>query len=894
MLNAGRAHTDAHTDVGRRPGSGRFVAELRIPEAPRHHVPRPRLFELLDESLAVPLTAVVAPAGSGKTVLLSGWARAAPVPVAWLGLDDADVDGVSFWTGVIEALNSKLPSVGSEAQRCLDRATSLGEVVAQLVEELERALAAPIVLVIDDVHLVDHHRWIVDSLGLFLRHLPLQLHVVLSSRHELRLPLDRLRARGQLGEVGFGQLHFSSAESTAMLTSLIPSLSVDEAGGLARRADGWAAGLRLAALEHRAARARAGEPASTASEQHLVDDYVMREVLAAEDPALVALLRDVSVVDRVNVDLAGTLSRSLDAGLLLAQAESRGLFLSRLGTSGWWVLHAAVRAVLLSDLEHRDPERLAECRLRAAQWLEDSGQVVEALEQWRLAGEHRAVLRLLAEHQVQLYETGSESIIRDVIAAIPPDVATADLGSLVDLAWCLVLVDRRRFLDVVEQATWWAARDVEAIGSDTSTLAPPLASPLTVRLAVLHSIANMQRGDWTRSSVLARAAVDDRSSTLAGDPIGQAAWNVLAHELALDERWDDDSDEVRELAWALRRDPSHLIGMEATRALGESLAGRPVDALRVAAGVRSAAAARGMTTSMSELAIAEAIAHREIGERERARVSFEELVDLELEPMTHVRVLASLELVLSHLEDGDTVAARRTFDRSQALARAESPGADVRTRLARVGTTLAVAAGDVTAARQWCGQNDDPFWGVIGDARVHLASGDRAAARASAELAVPRCPRHDVVLALVRARAAPDHDEAVKWAGIAAEQAMCTGLLQTVAAEGPAVMDLIERTGSLGTSPWMDRLRRAVSNGQHRAGAGPGHLVEPLTARERDVLRFLPSRLTIREIADELYVSVNTLKFHLKVIYRKLGVGSRAEATAIVRTWTSVSKESSD
>ena len=104
----------------------------------------------------------------------------------------------------------------------------------------------------------------------------------------------------------------------------------------------------------------------------------------------------------------------------------------------------------------------------------------------------------------------------------------------------------------------------------------------------------------------------------------------------------------------------------------------------------------------------------------------------------------------------------------------------------------------------------------------------------------------------------------------------------------PTALELVEQTSSSAPAAWLDRLRRAASMGQQPGGTGPHHLIEPLTARERDVLRFLPSRLTISEIADELYVSVNTLKFHLKVIYRKLGVRSRGEAAAIARTWTSV------
>ena len=168
--------------------------------------------------------------------------------------------------------------------------------------------------------------------------------------------------------------------------------------------------------------------------------------------------------------------------------------------------------------------------------------------------------------------------------------------------------------------------------------------------------------------------------------------------------------------------------------------------------------------------------------------------------------------------------------------------------------------------------------------------------------AVPRCSRHDVISGLWRGAATSDHDAALKHAAIAVESAVENGMMQTVAAQGNAVVELVERCAWLVPTGWLDRVRLAAvraplpavaftGSGRGagtRPGTGAAHdpsgaVAEPLTERERDVMRFLPSRLTLQEIADELYISMNTLKFHLKVIYRKLGVGSRAEAAEIAR-----------
>ena len=302
-------------------------------------------------------------------------------------------------------MNVRVPIVATEANESTPGG-SLDHIVVRLLDELDAALTEPTVLVIDDVHVVDDADAVIDSLGLFLRQLPEQLHVVLASRHRLRLPLDRLRARGQLGEVGFEELRFSATESSTMLGSLVPSLTPPEVVEITDRADGWAAGLQLAALGHRAARARAEATPPAPVQDHLVGDYVLREVLVAEEPALTTLLFDISVVERVNPDLARALSGNADAGRLLAEAEARGLFVTRIGSTDWCEIHAPVRGVLVQELAQRDPRRQFECRARAAQWLGAAGELEAALEQWQLAGEHREALRLIATHHVQLYDRG--------------------------------------------------------------------------------------------------------------------------------------------------------------------------------------------------------------------------------------------------------------------------------------------------------------------------------------------------------------------------------------------------------------------------------------------------------------------------------------------------------
>jgi LuxR family transcriptional regulator, maltose regulon positive regulatory protein len=434
-----------------------------------------------------------------------------------------------------------------------------------------------------------------------------------------------------------------------------------------------------------------------------------------------------------------------------------------------------------------------------------------------------------------------------------------------------MLVDRRRFLELVDQATWWAGRSSTVDGACGS------------RVTMLQSVAATVGGDWLEGKALAEQAMGDMGDRWWRDPVGRFGWNMVARTWALSECWNDTGDDVREADLALSRDPDRRLAFEGTRALGEALAGRPADALRVAAGVRRAAEVTNMTILRTELALAEAVAHRELGDGERALPALAALADTPAETTLYCRVLATLELAQARLDEGDVDAARRAFGHAEALIETESFGPGGRDWLARVGTRLAVFAGEIDDARRWSDRVDDPFWSGVSTARVDLAAGDRVEALAALDGVVPRCVRHGVVLALLRARAVADPDESAKYTIAAVDLATVNGLLQTVASEGPATVELVERSAWRVPPQWLDRLRRATADGVSRPQGGRTDLVEPLTPREREVLRFLASRLTVHEIADELYLSVNTLKFHLKAIYRKLGVNSRAEAAEAAR-----------
>lgn len=852
-------------------------AKLRPATNPEYLVPRPRLNELLHWAVGTPLTLVVAPAGSGKTSLLRDWVAVTELPHTWLSLDESDRDPVQLWLGILAALEVIAPGCAVPVVDVIRRQGALLEAVGTLLDDLEARSYDARILVIDDLQFVDGEDSVAATLAIFVQHLPMWLRVVVASRHVPRLPLDRLRARSQLTEVRFSELRFSQEEAAAMLARLAPDLPVNRVREVAARAGGWAASIQLAALAARSSHAQAGlDGRLEDGTGRYLENYIWHELLADERPDVVDVLLSTAVVDRVEPDLARVLANRADAPELLELAEERGLFVARIEPTGAFEMHTLVRDVLLAKLRRLSPERFTEQHRLAARWFEEHRQPTVALEHLTRAGLHRDALRVLADQVAGLYDSGRESTVRRTLDAIPASVASVDFDATLELAWCHLLIDRGRFLEIVEFARAWADDILE------------LDQTLLARLDVLRSIAATIRGDWTSGASLARSALEGFGEEWPLDPLGQFCWNLVARNIALSEAWDETGAEARRTIVALSVLPERRITLEGTRALGNSLAGHPVDALRVVAGARAASEVANMTILRAELSIAEALARRELGEGSAALPTLLELADTDLEPVPYCRLLACLELTRVWLDDGNLVSAERAFGQATEIVDTEVTGPCSRSWLARTGTMVALAAERLEAARGWAAQVEDPFWTGVVTARVLIAEGELGPAGDALKTVEPRCARHRVVRALLLSRTAADAEEAeaalLEGLDVATEQRM----VQTIASEGVEVVESIERLAWKVPPSWLDRLRRAPIPDRPASSAPTLELVEALTDREYDVLRMLPSRLTLREIADELFISVNTLKSHLRVIYRKLGCASRAEAAELARSMASL------
>ena len=860
-----------------------FRARLRAPTLPRHFVRRQRLLALLDDLADYPVTAIVAPAGTGKTALASDWSRHTGSPGAWVTLDAADAGVAALWRSLLDALDVLAPGTVASANGHLRPGPNASALLAHVPQSASGT--PPRVLVIDAIdRLADADGAAGALLASFVENRPAWLRLMLLSRRRLPLPVDRLRASGELVDVDFGALRFSGDEAAQLLDSLCSGLPRAELTAAADRADGWAAALQLGSLALRSRRAD-GAVLAVAPEpraERLVEEYLWGEVLRRERPELVALLHSAAVVGRVSYGLAAALTERPDAGDMLEEAVASGLFLTA-GDDGWFEVHSLVRTMLVARMAQRWPAGLREQHARAAQWFEAEGDRSAALDHWLLAACPKDALRVLAQLLLPLIETGRSARVVAALAQIPPVLVTADAQAALRYAWCQLAVGRSDFLDALSVA-------------ESTVDAPTATAPGTSRrrVEILQAAAASLRVDWFQAAAQARRALDARAHRPVGDPVERFGWHLVSCGIALEERWDDRTPAVGEARAACLADPVSRWSFEGVRAVGLALAGRPLEARRLADAMRRPADGEEHETLRVGLALAGAVADRELDDRPSPHAVLEELASIPAHLDPALAMVAQLELVRLQMSAGDVDAAAARLDEAEAwrarLA-AQVPTGEPWTAtsstpdslLARAGVDLALAVDDTTTAARWAEQVADPFWAPACEAMIHLARGGQSAALECISRAVPRCPRHEVVAGLLRGQALARHDHAAATlaVGSALDLAVRHAMLRTVAWVGPPVFELVELSAWRVPEAWLDRLRHTLV--PVWTGHDAHRLVDDLTERERDVLRLLPSRLTLTEIAAELFVSQNTLKFHLRAIYRKLGADSRAQAVDAAR-----------
>jgi LuxR family maltose regulon positive regulatory protein len=817
---------------------------------PRGLVARPRLVEQLDAAaLEARLTLVSAPAGSGKSVLLAAWRlESGALPVGWLAAA-AGGESPTFWARAAAAVAAATGDDGPPPDEPPVAA------LARLVD----AAGRPVVLAVDEFEELDPDA-VLDPLGRLLRHGPAGLRVVLATRRDPELALHRLRLDGELAEIRAPDLAFTEPEAAALFEAAGVELEPAQVRSLVQRTQGWAAGLRFAALS-----LRGEQPTrALARTERAVADYLVREVLAAEAEERRDFLLRASICDRVTAELADALTGRADGAATLAALERDNVFVAAEVDPAWYRFHPLFLELLRAEARARLGASLAEAHRSAAGWLAERGDALAALRHAVAAGDASLAGRLLAESWVELIGRGDVRDAAELASRLPAAAVRADphlcllaawhAGGEAAAAWLAQADEVAAALEGESRRSFDAGRDAVALVGALRSCDATALERAAAGLAAPDALGPPRSGDARRALALC-----------AGGAL--AAWRA----------------ELDEAAATLEA------ALDASRRL--ELRGCELEALGLLALV---CAVRGELKRADRLARLAAE-----GEPRPTALAARALVAFEWDDLD-----AALGLAGAARDEADA-----TGDRLARLAATVASAAGLarhdpeRARLELAGVAADVdeglapplVRGRLLALRARLAGAPVPDDGTaelaVAAARAALAGRDAAGAERALESvlaggAPPVFGRTRVEAAVVRAVAAAqtaDAEGARRWLEAALELAEPEGIRAPFFEAGPAVHDLLREAIRRGTAHrWLAGALLAGFDGRD-VGRGMAELLHPLSDKEQVVLRYLPTMMSNQEIAGELFVSVNTIKTHLKNIYRKLGSSDRREAVRRAR-----------
>ena len=872
-----------------------LTTKLHIPPLRPNLVPRPHLIEGLNEGLRLDrqLTLVSAPAGFGKTTLLSEWFaalrldrhRGQPIEnrTAWLSLDQEDNEPARFWVYFVAALRTVDAELGRSAQQMLQapQALSAQLVLTGLLNDIA-ALPYRIMLVLDDFHLISEET-ILEGLAFLLDHQPQQLHLVLATRADPALPIVQLRARGQLTEVRDDDLAFTVDEAVTFLNERMGlGLSLEEVKVLESRTEGWAVGLQLAAMSMQDHVDRRGFITAFAGSHHLILEYLTEEVLHRQPEPIQHFLLQTSILDRLCGPLCDAVTGQSDSGTTLSHLQRKNLFAVPLDDEHhWYRYHHLFADLLRKRLEQETSlEQVAVLYGRASVWHEQNGMVDEAVK-YALKAQDLGRVACLAEQAAQASVLDSRlTMLLYWLEMLPEEVLRAHPRLQIYRAWALYMNGH------LARAQKMLQRSQEALeGLPPSSENDALREELTTLLTIIGLVArgfmcgvNNQLEEAVQTCKKARAMALDAGYVFLAAQATEGLALARYHQGQL-------------------------------RASAESC--REVIALSEQSSRSAWPAAQAPLAASGYVELAGV--HMEWNDLDTAADLLDKALDL-CRQVGVTQTLSETYVVQSRLKQarGDMDGAVQVLQEADRVSRIEGAYSLANFRLATQQARLNLLAKRPDEVIRWVRQLETAFApGEAGMslpvssreiiqtmlARAYLSQGEAEKALAVLEPLLPPAEAAGGLLRVVEVCLL----KALTWQALGDAPAALASLERALTLaepedyvrlfldEGPPLARLLYQAAEQGILPaYAGRLLTAFPEAgaaptPGRLSTSPSPIVEPLTERERQILQLIAEGLTNKEIARKLVISVGTVKVHAHNIYGKLGVGSRTQAIAKAR-----------
>jgi LuxR family maltose regulon positive regulatory protein len=863
---------------------------------------RPRLIERLNEGLQRRLTLISAPAGFGKTTLVSEWTARCERPVAWLSLDEGDNDPSRFLSYIVAALQTIATNIGKGVLAILQspQPPPIESILTALLNEIT-TVPDHFVLVLDDYHVIDS-KPVDKALTFLLEHLPPQMHLVIATREDPHLPLARLRAGGQLTELRAADLRFTSAEATDFLNQVMDlNLSMEDITALETRTEGWIAGLQLAAISMHGHQDTASFIQSFTGSHHFVLDYLIEEVLQQQSESVQTFLLRTSILDRMCGPLCEAVleptsasgQETVSAQETLEYLERANLFIVPLDNERcWYRYHHLFRDLLRQRLYQStasstggDGMGMAELHSRASQWYEDHGLEIEAFQHAAAANDVERAERIIEGKGIPLHFRGAVAAILDWLASLPNTVLDARPSLCVRYATLSLVRGQttgvEEKLQAAEVALAAAVQGAEPddktrdligqIAAARATLALTRYQPEAMitqaqrALEYLHpdNMLSRIRAIWTLG--FAYQVQGDRAAA------SQAYTEAIAISKA--------SGNIRFTIVAtislgvIQEFENHLFQAAETYRCGLKLAGDQPQPFENEAHL-------GLARIFYEWNDLEAAEQHGQQSLQLAR-QFDRVIDRFV--ICEV-FLARLKLARRDVAGAAAMLAETAQSVSQNNFVHRMP------EVAAAQVMVLLKQGNLTAAADLAWKYELPLI----QARVLLAQGDTAEA-----LAVLEPWRRQVeakgwaderlkvmVLQAVALHAHGEKDKAVHLLGEALMMAEPGGFIRLFLDEGAPMAQLLLEAASHGVMPdYIGKLLSAFEAEKRKSEDKPDlppaqPLIEPLSQRELKILQLIALGLSNRQIGERLFLALDTVKGHNRVIFDKLQVQRRTEAVA--------------